>query len=241
MSPHAGTTRDVIEVHLDLGGYPAIVADTGGPARSRRPRVRRMPRSSAAVMRRASASAEAADLKILVLDASAVPDASVRPAWPTPPRWSSQQDRSRAAAPWRWRDIASTRCRRRPAPGSTHSSGRPAGRSGDVPGGRRTAAAPAITCTRHRAALADPLRGVGSAPWPALSAELDRRGRASGGGARARPHHRPRRRRRRARPDLPRVLHATARAKYVQTHLVCDRGSASFSGMTVGGDACNRT
>ena len=26
----AGTTRDVIEVHLDLGGYPAVVADTAG-------------------------------------------------------------------------------------------------------------------------------------------------------------------------------------------------------------------
>ena len=25
-----GTTRDVLEVHLDLGGYPVIVADTAG-------------------------------------------------------------------------------------------------------------------------------------------------------------------------------------------------------------------
>lgn len=30
VSEHAGTTRDVIEVHLDLGGFPVIVADTAG-------------------------------------------------------------------------------------------------------------------------------------------------------------------------------------------------------------------
>jgi tRNA modification GTPase len=30
VSPHAGTTRDVIEVHLDLKGFPAILRDTAG-------------------------------------------------------------------------------------------------------------------------------------------------------------------------------------------------------------------
>ena len=30
ISDQAGTTRDVIEVHLDLGGYPVILADTAG-------------------------------------------------------------------------------------------------------------------------------------------------------------------------------------------------------------------
>lgn len=30
VSPYAGTTRDVIEVHLDLGGYPVTVIDTAG-------------------------------------------------------------------------------------------------------------------------------------------------------------------------------------------------------------------
>jgi tRNA modification GTPase len=30
VSPHAGTTRDVIEVHLDLEGYPVTVIDTAG-------------------------------------------------------------------------------------------------------------------------------------------------------------------------------------------------------------------
>src|SRR5258708_27210409 len=30
VSPHAGTTRDIIEVQLDLDGYPVTVIDTAG-------------------------------------------------------------------------------------------------------------------------------------------------------------------------------------------------------------------
>jgi tRNA modification GTPase len=30
VSPHAGTTRDVIEVHLDLAGFPVVLRDTAG-------------------------------------------------------------------------------------------------------------------------------------------------------------------------------------------------------------------
>lgn len=58
-----GTTRDVIEVHLDLSGYPVVLADTAGL------------RESADVIEsegvaRALKRAEAADLKIVVLDAT---------------------------------------------------------------------------------------------------------------------------------------------------------------------------
>jgi tRNA modification GTPase len=77
VSATAGTTRDVIEVQLDLGGYPVTVADTAG--------LRELPAAAeghAAIesegIRRALARAEAADLKLLVLDATAgEPDAAV--------------------------------------------------------------------------------------------------------------------------------------------------------------------
>jgi len=62
VSERAGTTRDVIEVHLDLGGYPVIVADTAG-----------LRRASDEIedegIRRARARAEQADVKILLFDA----------------------------------------------------------------------------------------------------------------------------------------------------------------------------
>lgn len=64
VSPIAGTTRDVVEVQLDLGGYPVTLADTAGL------------RATTDVIenegiRRALQRAEQADLKILVLDGSA--------------------------------------------------------------------------------------------------------------------------------------------------------------------------
>jgi tRNA modification GTPase len=59
----AGTTRDVIEVCLDLGGYPVVLCDTAG-----------LRDSGDAVERegvaRARARAASADFKLLVLDAA---------------------------------------------------------------------------------------------------------------------------------------------------------------------------
>lgn len=63
----AGTTRDVVEVHLDLGGYPVIVADTAGVRET-------SDRIEAEGVRRALARAESADAVLLLLDATA-PDA----------------------------------------------------------------------------------------------------------------------------------------------------------------------
>lgn len=67
VSDRAGTTRDVIEVHLDLGGYPVILADTAG-----------LRETSDEIedegIRRARMTAESADLRLVVVDA-ADPDA----------------------------------------------------------------------------------------------------------------------------------------------------------------------
>src|SRR5437763_9884605 len=62
VSPYAGTTRDVIEVHLDLGGYPVTLLDTAGVRESDDP-------IEQEGVRRARARAEAADLVLWVEDA----------------------------------------------------------------------------------------------------------------------------------------------------------------------------
>ena len=63
VSPYAGTTRDVIEVHLDLGGYPVTLLDTAGIRESDDP-------VEQEGVRRAQARADAADLVLWVIDAS---------------------------------------------------------------------------------------------------------------------------------------------------------------------------
>ncbi len=67
VSETAGTTRDVIEVQMNLGGYMVTIADTAG-----------MREAEGAIeaegVRRAQRSAEEADLRIVVFDASALPD-----------------------------------------------------------------------------------------------------------------------------------------------------------------------
>jgi tRNA modification GTPase len=72
----AGTTRDVIEVHLDLGGYPVTLVDTAGlreeidgpPERPGRPDADTIDAVEIEGMRRARLRAESADLKLVVAD-----------------------------------------------------------------------------------------------------------------------------------------------------------------------------
>jgi len=66
VSPTAGTTRDVIEVHLDIGGYPVMLADTAGLREG-------ADTIESEGIRRARARAEQADLKILVFDGAVWP------------------------------------------------------------------------------------------------------------------------------------------------------------------------
>ena len=73
-SPVAGTTRDVIEVAIDLAGYPVVLADTAG-----------LRDSDDAIeqegLRRALARAEAAELRLFVFDAAQPQDAAGAAAW----------------------------------------------------------------------------------------------------------------------------------------------------------------
>ena len=71
----AGTTRDVIEIAIDLDGYPVVLADTAGL------------RDSGDIieqegLRRALARAEAAELRLFVFDAQSPGAARGAAAWP---------------------------------------------------------------------------------------------------------------------------------------------------------------
>ncbi|OKO84851.1 tRNA uridine-5-carboxymethylaminomethyl(34) synthesis GTPase MnmE [Bradyrhizobium sp. AS23.2] len=75
VSPHAGTTRDVIEVQLDLDGYPVTVIDTAGIRETDDP-------VEQEGVRRARARAEDADLVLwLVEGEQAVDPDSMRSLW----------------------------------------------------------------------------------------------------------------------------------------------------------------
>ncbi|MCE2491069.1 MAG: tRNA uridine-5-carboxymethylaminomethyl(34) synthesis GTPase MnmE [Alphaproteobacteria bacterium] len=73
VSERAGTTRDVVEVRLDLGGLPVIVADTAGLREGR-------DEIESEGIRRALARAETADLRIVMVEASPAikPDSRIR-------------------------------------------------------------------------------------------------------------------------------------------------------------------
>lgn len=66
VSARAGTTRDVIEVHLDIAGYPVILADTAG-LRAADDEI------EAEGVRRAIDRASTADLKLVLFDAGRWP------------------------------------------------------------------------------------------------------------------------------------------------------------------------
>ncbi|PWC52618.1 tRNA uridine-5-carboxymethylaminomethyl(34) synthesis GTPase MnmE [Azospirillum sp. TSO22-1] len=71
VSARAGTTRDVIEVHLDLGGFPVVLADTAGLREAG-------DEIEEEGIRRALDRAAKADVKIAVFDATAPLDAATR-------------------------------------------------------------------------------------------------------------------------------------------------------------------
>jgi tRNA modification GTPase len=71
VSPYAGTTRDVIEVHLDLEGYPVVLLDTAGIRDSDDP-------VEQEGVRRARARAAESDLVLWIVDAEEMSQAELR-------------------------------------------------------------------------------------------------------------------------------------------------------------------
>jgi tRNA modification GTPase len=84
VSEEAGTTRDIIEVHLDLGGVPVMLIDTAG-LREAEGKV------EAEGIRRALARAGDADLVLWIVDATA-------PQWEAPPALASRKGEGGAAS-----------------------------------------------------------------------------------------------------------------------------------------------
>jgi tRNA modification GTPase len=84
VSPTPGTTRDVIEVHLDLGGYPVTLLDTAGIRDTTDP-------IELEGVNRARARAAAADLVLWVIDATDLaassPQGGHRTSEAGPPFW----------------------------------------------------------------------------------------------------------------------------------------------------------
>ena len=76
VSPHAGTTRDIIEVQLDLDGYPVTVIDTAGIRETDDP-------VEQEGVRRARARAGESDLVLWIADTSGGPieDHGATPVW----------------------------------------------------------------------------------------------------------------------------------------------------------------
>ncbi len=75
VSPIAGTTRDVIEVAIDLRGYPIVLADTAGLRAGADPIEREG-------LRRARRRAAEADIRLFVFDARRPAEAEGAAAWP---------------------------------------------------------------------------------------------------------------------------------------------------------------
>jgi tRNA modification GTPase len=76
-SPIAGTTRDIVEVAIDLHGYPVVLADTAG-LRDSEDVVEREG------LRRALRRAEEAEIRLFVFDARCPEEARGAAAWPGP-------------------------------------------------------------------------------------------------------------------------------------------------------------
>ena len=168
VSETAGTTRDVIEVHLDLGGWPVVLADTAG-----------LRASTDAIeqegVRRARARAASADLRLLVLDAAADWKSEMQALTAATERW----DPSRDIVVVNKVDLAPIEAAPGVVPLSARSGAGLAELLARVERSARSlmqegAGAPPLTRARHREALNDCQESLGRAlvaPEIALAAE----------------------------------------------------------------------
>lgn len=166
VSAQAGTTRDVIEVQLDLDGYPVSLADTAGLRET-------LDAVEVEGIRRALDRAAKADLKLLVFDAG---------LWPETDAATRALLDADAVPVLNKADIAPQACGTLdghpllPVSAAT-GAGLPdllAALSAAVAARYAPGAAPALTRARHRAALEycrDALTRALSAPLPELAAE----------------------------------------------------------------------
>jgi tRNA modification GTPase len=168
VSPQPGTTRDVVECRLDLGGVPAVLADTAG-LRATEEAVEREG------VRRARARAADADLLVAVFAADAAPDKETLNVIATRPDAILVASKADLALPPELPGTAT------PIPTSIRT-----GAGLDTLRARLASAAvglaglteaPALTRARHRAALTaavERLREGAAAPLPELAAEAYR-------------------------------------------------------------------
>ncbi len=75
VSAMAGTTRDVVEAHLDIAGYPVVIADTAGLRDIADPSEGHGSVETEGI-RRALARAEQADIRVLLFDGTQPPDSA---------------------------------------------------------------------------------------------------------------------------------------------------------------------
>ncbi|TWA95535.1 tRNA modification GTPase trmE [Azospirillum brasilense] len=167
VSARAGTTRDVIEVHLDLGGYPVVLADTAGLREAAADEVEEEG------IRRALDRAARADVKVAVFDATTLPmldPATVALVDKDTVVVLNKTDAVEAAVPTvgGWETVAVSA---RTGAGLPELERRLTAFTADRLAG---SGAPALTRTRHRSALEecrDALRRALTAPLPELMAE----------------------------------------------------------------------
>lgn len=163
VSNQAGTTRDVIEVQLDLGGYPVLLADTAGLREA-------ADQVESEGIRRARDRADKADLKLLVFDGLSDPDAATLAlADDDALLVMNKADQPGARPPVLDREVLQASART--------GDGIPAllaALQAEVARRYAPSGAPALTRARHRSALEDCLSHLQralQAPLPELAAE----------------------------------------------------------------------